>query len=448
MHDVGIEGDTLFIVTELIDGGSLRAIIQRGPLGIRMILDLAVQMADGLAAAHAAGIVHRDLKPENVMITSDGRVKILDFGIAKPFARVIGQSEVTVSVSAATEPGVVLGTVSYLSPEQARGLNELDGRSDQFSFGLMLYELVAGSRAFDRPSGAETIAAVIRDETPPLATSVPFPFRLTIERCLAKEPTHRYENTRDLFLELKHLRDHAPDIATGPQVAIGAIETRVRQRSTMWLWLALVALILAVGIYLARKTAAPTFQRLTYRRGDISGARFSPDGQTILFSAQWSNQPTAIFSMRLGNREFRPLDLPEAGSFPLAPRGKSPSYWAARPVALRGHLARVPLSGGAPREILENVNDADWSPDGANLAVSHTGRRNRIEYPIGTLLDESDGRAPPFLRVSPQGDSLAFFEYDNAVGDFAVAVVDFAVRSESYPEAGRRYLVWPGPKGG
>jgi hypothetical protein len=302
----------LFIVTELIDGGSLRAIIQRGPLGIRMTLDLAVQMADGLAAAHAAGIVHRDLKPENVMVTSDGRVKILDFGIAKPFAHVIDQSEVTLSVSAATEPGVILGTVSYLSPEQARGLNNLDGRSDQFSFGLMLYELVTGSRAFDRPSGAETMAAVIHDEAPPLATSVPFPFRLTIERCLAKEPTHRYENTRDLFLELKQLREHAPEIATGPQVAIGAIEARVRQRSTMWLWLALVALVLAVGIYLARKIAAPTFQRLTYRRGDISGARFSPDGQTILFSAQWSNQPTAIFSMRMGNREFRPLDLPEA----------------------------------------------------------------------------------------------------------------------------------------
>jgi hypothetical protein len=223
---------------------------------------------------------------------------------------VIDQSEVTLSVSAATEPGVILGTVSYLSPEQARGLNNLDGRSDQFSFGLMLYELVTGSRAFDRPSGAETMAAVIHDETPPLATSVPFPFRLTIERCLAKEPTHRYENTRDLFLELKQLREHALEIATGPQVAIGAIEARVRQRSTMWLWLALVALVLAVGIYLARKTAAPTFQRLTYRRGDISGARFSPDGHTILFSAQWSNQPTAILSMRMGNREFRPLDLP------------------------------------------------------------------------------------------------------------------------------------------
>ena len=355
VYDVGTEGDTLFIVTELVDGESLRAVIQRGPLAIRMMLDLAVQMADGLAAAHAAGIVHRDLKPENVMITRDGRVKILDFGLAKPVARAIGQSDTTPAISAATEPGVILGTVSYLSPEQARGLNELDGRSDQFSFGLMLYELVSGSRAFDRPSGVETMSAIIREEATPLPSSVPLPFRLTIERCLAKEPTHRYDNTRDLFLELRHLRDHALEMATGPQVAPFTVDATVKRRSTLWRWSTLMVLVLAAVIYLrwwVLKTPAPSYERLTYRRGDVPSAKFSPDGQTVFFSAQWANEPPMIFSLRPGSRESRPLDLPSGRILSISSLGEMAILLGAGNNGVSGTLARVPISGGAPREIL------------------------------------------------------------------------------------------------
>jgi serine/threonine protein kinase len=140
VYDVGTEGDTSFIVTELVVGESLRSALQHGTMPMRKLLDLAVQIADGLATAHAAGIVHRDLKPDNVMLTRDGRVKILDFGLAKTIMSAAAQSELTQSIASTTEPGVVLGTVSYLSPEQARGSTDLDGRSDQFSFGLLLYE--------------------------------------------------------------------------------------------------------------------------------------------------------------------------------------------------------------------------------------------------------------------------------------------------------------------
>lgn len=190
-------------------------------------------------------------------------------------------------------------------------------------------------------------------------------------------------------------------------------------------WIALVVLALSAGAYLGSeilKPPQPTFERLTYRRGDIRGARFSPDGQTVVFSAQWASEPITIFSMRPGSREYRPLGLPEASILSLSSTGDMAVLLG---TGTSGTLARVPLSGGAPREILEGVNDADWSPDGASLAVSHTvGDRNRIEYPIGTTLEESGGRPPLSVRVSPKGDLIAFFEYDNAVGDYAVTILD------------------------
>jgi Tol biopolymer transport system component len=190
-------------------------------------------------------------------------------------------------------------------------------------------------------------------------------------------------------------------------------------------WMAVLVAALAAGAYVGSqilKAPPPNFERLTYRRGDIRGARFSPEGQTVLFSAQWASEPITIFSMRPGSREYRPLDLPEASILAVSSAGEMAILLG---TGASGILARVPLSGGAPREILENVNDADWSPDGASLAVSHTvGGRNRIEYPLGTVLEESSGRPPLSVRVSPKGDLIAFFEYDNAVGDYAVTILD------------------------
>ncbi len=173
------------------------------------------------------------------------------------------------------------------------------------------------------------------------------------------------------------------------------------------------------------KPVQPTFERLTYRRGEIPSAKFSPDGQTVVFSAQWANEPTNIFSMRPGSREYRPLDLPEGRILAISSTGEMAILLGPTTNGTAGTLARVPLSGGAPREILENVNDADWSPDGSTLAVSRTvGGKNRIEYPIGTVRYENDGRSPELLRVSPKGDLIAFFEHDNDVGDYTVTVLD------------------------
>ena len=197
IYDVALQEQPAFIVSELVSGETLRGVIQRGPMPLKKVLDIAVQIADGLAAAHAAGIAHRDLKPDNIMLTPEGRAKILDFGLAKSISRAAGHVDATRTI-AATQPGTIVGTASYMSPEQASGSPEVDGRSDQFSLGLIIQELITGNKAFERPTAAETMAAIIREDPAALPATVPLPLRWSLERCLAKEPGQRYD-TRAIF---------------------------------------------------------------------------------------------------------------------------------------------------------------------------------------------------------------------------------------------------------
>src|SRR5271170_5089216 len=213
VYDFGIEGDKQFIVSELVEGESLRSLVGK-PMQVRKLVEIAAQVADGLAAAHAAGFVHRDIKPENIMIAKDGRVKILDFGLTRHTLSSIssrtpvGPDETfaldTAATTELTEKGAVVGTASYMSPEQVTG-KVVDYRSDQFSFGLVLHEMATGKRAFAQSSTVETMAAIVRDEPPVIEEKVPAPLRWTIDRCLQKEPEQRYESTRDLFRDLKNL---------------------------------------------------------------------------------------------------------------------------------------------------------------------------------------------------------------------------------------------------
>src|ERR1700731_1040083 len=199
IHDLGQEGSTHYIAMELVEGKTLRELLVSGPLPIRKAIEIASQVAEGLTKAHEAGIAHRDLKPENLMISRDGLVKILDFGLAKIWSPTTSQTAV----------GLVLGTVGYMSPEQASG-DRLDFRSDQFSFGLVLYEMVTGKRAFQRRTAPETLVAILREEAEPLGVrnpDAPAPLCWAIERCLAKEPDKRYVSTRDLARELATIRD-------------------------------------------------------------------------------------------------------------------------------------------------------------------------------------------------------------------------------------------------
>src|SRR5262249_19835620 len=218
IYDVGPN----YLVMEYVDGIPLGTVD-----GARQLLEIAIQIADGLAAAHATGIVHRDLKPGNILITREGRVKILDFGLAK-MAAAVSASEATRTITT-TNPGTVLGTVAYMSPEQARA-RELDARSDQFTFGLILYELARGKRAFNRETSAEIMAAIIREEAPPLPATVPVPLRWTIERCLSKDPADRYDSTRDLYRELRQIRQRFSEATSGVQTP-AAIEPPPRTRN-------------------------------------------------------------------------------------------------------------------------------------------------------------------------------------------------------------------------
>ena len=418
-----------FVAMQYVQGRTLDKLIGRRGLRLSEALRYAEQIADGLAAAHGAGIIHRDLKPANIMVNEQGEIKILDFGLAKliepPAANAWGSTE---SVHVETAAGTIAGTLAYMSPEQADG-QIVDERSDIFAFGAVLYEMITGRRAFGGASTLSTLASVLHTEPAPIRearSQVPREVEQIIERCLRKDPRRRWQNVMDLKIALEDVSQELDSSQNVPRDASAAWTER--RSVSLLFWLTLMVLALAAGAYLsAHSLMRPhaTFQRLTFRRGNVAGARFAPDG-TVLFSAQWEAEPTILYSTRPGRSESRPLGLPNARILSINSSGELAILLGSPARGAPGTLARVPLSGGAPREILENVTDADWSPDGTNLAVSRTVRgRNRIEYPIGNVLDESAGQLPPMtLRVSPTGDLLAFFEYDNAVGDFAVTVLD------------------------
>jgi len=286
VHDLGLENGVSYIVTELVTGETLEAMLERGPVPVRKLLDIAVQIADGIAAAHAARITHRDLKPANLMVTPEGRVKILDFGLAKQASIPSGSPDETVTVHQ-TEPGMILGTVAYMSPEQARG-KPADYRSDQFSFGLILYEMAAGRRAFDKPESVQTMSAILSEDPPPIDRSIPAPLRWAIDRCLAKEPADRYDSTRDLYQELRHLRDHLSETSAAHAPAAESLPSKPRSRLRWAIggggMLACVASF-ALALWLA---GPPLPDQTDYRFTPFS---FEPGGQ---YSAVWAPNGKAV----------------------------------------------------------------------------------------------------------------------------------------------------------
>jgi eukaryotic-like serine/threonine-protein kinase len=460
IYDIDSSEGRTYIAMELVEGRTLRELVAGGePLAIRKLLDVATQTAEGLAKAHSAGIVHRDLKPENLMISRDGFVKILDFGLAKLVepGTASDASALPTAVAGPTEPGTVMGTAGYMSPEQASG-QTVDFRSDQFSLGTIVYEMATGKRAFQRKTGPETLVAVIREEPAPLsqvAPKSPAPVRWIVERLLQKDPEERYASTKDLARDLKSLRDHLSETSlSGGMEAAGP--ARARRRG--WLVPALLALLLgAAAGFVARGLAksaprAVAFQRLTFQRGRIASARFAPDGQTIVYSAAWEGQPLEIYTTRTDSAESRSLGLKGASLLAVSSAGElavSLDRHFVLGYEATGTLARVPLAGGAPRPVLEGVQDADWSPDGKELAVSHlVGNRSRLEYPIGKTLYEAPGWVSD-VRVSPDGKHVAFIEHtQRGNNDGRIRAVDVGGRLlfESPDIPGGGTLAWS-PRG-
>jgi serine/threonine protein kinase len=300
VYDIGSADSTVYIAMELVEGGTLKDLVASGPLASKKLLELATQVAEGLSAAHAAGIVHRDLKPANVMVSKHGFVKILDFGLAKLVTP--EDQEVSALQTAAgdpTRPGMVMGTVGYMSPEQAAG-RPLDFRSDQFSLGSILYEMATGKRAFERGTTAETLTAIIREEPEPVAqlnARVPAPLRWIVDRCLAKDPEDRFGTTKDLARDLAAVRDHLSEAPVSAEITGVHAAEIARPRLRAWLFLVAVAIAAAVGLaaFVAGRKAGyvapPSYRQLTFQRGQIYSARFAPDEQTVIYSAAWEGRP-------------------------------------------------------------------------------------------------------------------------------------------------------------
>ena len=335
VYDFGTHEGAPYIVTELLEGETLRARIAGGPLPSRKALDYAAQLARGLAAAHEKGIVHRDLKPENVFVTRDGRVKILDFGLAKLKESDIpagGETHLPTEAGG-TEPGVVLGTMGYMSPEQVRG-KPADRRSDIFSFGAILYEMLSGQRAFRADTAADTITAILTKESPDLSQTnrdVPPGLERIVRHCLEKNSEERFESARDLAFDLEALSGisgSAPAVATAPAAA------RLRRPIALPL-AALIAVAGMAAAYFAGKKAGyvnpPNFRQITFRRGQIQSARFAPDGQTILYSAAWEGRPVEVFVSRLDSPESRPFGLAGAEVLSISTSGEMAVSLGRRP---------------------------------------------------------------------------------------------------------------------
>jgi hypothetical protein len=407
VFDTGEHEGAPFVVFELLEGETLRLRLGRGALTPARALDYAIQIARGLAAAHDKGIVHRDLKPENLFLTRDGRIKILDFGLAKLRPSLDADSvDVGARTATVTAASVMLGTVGYMSPEQVRR-SPVDHRSDLFSLGSILYEMLAGQCAFRGATEADTMAAILNAEPPPLGKSdgrvQPACERL-VRHCLEKRAEDRFQSTHDLVFDLESLAA----TASGPASQDAGVDTRSRRPLVPWLAGALLGALALAGVLLSRpRQAKPVFKQVTFRRGSIAEARFAPDGQTVVYGAVVEGRHNRLFSARLGSAEVRPLELPEGDIAGITASGEMAvilgrSYWSRVP----GTLARVSLAGGAPRELLEHVSMADWGPDGKSLAVvRHEGPKPRLEFPIGRVLYEGACWNP---RVSPKGGRVAF----------------------------------------
>jgi len=426
-----IDGKSIpYIAMEYVAGDTLDHLIGRKGLRIRDVLKYAVQIADALAAAHAAGIVHRDLKPSNVIVTSQGVVKILDFGLAKlsePKGADAYAETLHGEGSPLTEEGTILGTVAYMSPEQTDG-KTVDSRSDVFSFGSVLYEMATGQRAFAGGSKLSSLSAVLYKDPQPASQAVadvPTELDRIISRCLKKDPERRWQTMADVKVALEELREEMDS----SHFALPSPSQPPRNTPRIRLWAGigvLVGVLLGLALRFSYEqgftgpTEPPSYRRLTFRRGDVTSAKFAP-GDNVVYSAEWDGASSTLFSARPGNREAQPLALPSARVLAISQRGEMAILLGGEDV---GTLARVPFGGGAPREVLESVSGADWGPDGESLAVVRTvSGKYRLEYPIGTVLYETENRPPVMPRVSADGKLVAFFDFDVEVGDYALCVI-------------------------
>jgi eukaryotic-like serine/threonine-protein kinase len=463
-----VEGEQVpLIAMEMLEGQTLKHRINEKPLRFDQVLDLGIQIADALEAAHAKGIIHRDIKPANIFVTKRLQAKVLDFGLAKLAPERVGvgagsSAMPTVTNEALlTSPGTAVGTVAYMSPEQVRG-DELDARSDLFSFGAVLYEMATGRQAFTgNTSGVIAESILNRVPAPPSRVNpdLPAEFEIILAKTVEKDREMRCQTAAELRADLKRLKRETesgrPAAGSGFSGAIQTVPSAKASAKRGWIPTAIAVAIalgagLAGGVFIGKRQSQevqPLYHQLTYRRGTVYSARFAPDGQTVIYSAAWDGKPQDLYSSRAGSPEYMSLNVSGAQLLAMSATGEMAVALHSRFGAFQqyGTLARISLAGGAPRELLENVNWADWSKDGSNLVIAHgQSGTGRLEYPIGKEIYKTPGWIGD-VRLSPKGDLIAFLRHPILADDGgSVDVVDTAgnVRTLSGDWISAEGLAW------